>query len=145
MKGDITFFTVVEGLLVVGIVAYLVYLTVYARMIVQTIVEEENRERNALNFANALISHEKIVYEKEGVRYRGILNASKLDKLFHKSNDGLRNPEEFKNVILNPLHKSGKLSREQIDLGYSQTVNIIHIIDFDRCNERECVVWSGVI
>jgi len=145
MKSDITLSSIIEGLLVIGFAALLVYLIVYSKMMVQTMMKEETEERNAINVLNVLISHEKLVYEKDGIRYRGILSASKLDSLFYKSTTGLKDENEFKDVLFNLGERKGKLTKEELDVGYDQLIGIIYIVDLDSCNKQQCIVWTGVL
>lgn len=143
LKGDITLSAVFEGLLVIGVAAYLYFLLVYSKVLIVSNLEEDSRLRSAVNFVNGLISHEKIAYEKNGVLYRGVLDERKLNLIFYQSTSGFRNEEEYANVILNPDFMGGKISREEINLGYAQFMNVIYIIDAEDCSENRCLIWGG--
>jgi len=145
MKGDITLSTIIENLLMIGFALLILYLLYFSKMFFTTSLEQESNERYSILLANGLISHEKLVYEKNGRIFRGILDAKKLDALFYKTETGLRNESEFREKILNPTFKEGKLSRKELDIGYNQLTIYIYIIDLNDCNENKCVIWAGVL
>ncbi|MEM5815592.1 MAG: hypothetical protein QXW01_01240 [Candidatus Aenigmatarchaeota archaeon] len=143
MKCDITLSVIFENLILVVLIIFILYLFFYSRVVIITNLKVENRERISINLANGIISHEKLAYEDNGVIYRGILDAKKLDELLYRSDSGLKDIEEFKNVILNPNFTKGKLSRKEFDLGYNQLLTIIYVVDLSYCDENNCTVWVG--
>ncbi|MEM0333519.1 MAG: hypothetical protein QXX30_03605 [Candidatus Aenigmatarchaeota archaeon] len=144
LKGDITLSTIFEGLATIGFIAFLIFLLFFSKAMIITNIEEENWERNDINFANGLISHEKLAYEKNGILYRGILDEKKLDSIFYKSTNGLTNLEEIR-LIFDPTFTKGKITKDILDLGYTNAISMIYIYDLDNCNENICVVWVGKV
>jgi hypothetical protein len=140
MKGDITINVIITGLFAIGVAAFLLYLLFKIFQEVHTLNIQAQSERDAILLANAIISHEGLVYEKNGVKYRGMLKASKLDSVFLKSYKGFNDIDVFKNIF-NPKFW---ITRDKLDLGYDNTLSLILIIDLDDCNKDRCVVWGGV-
>ena len=145
LKGDITLSTIFEGLVTIGFIVFLIYLLFFSKAMIITNIEEENWERNDLNFANGLISHEKLAYEKNGVLYRGILDGKKLDDIFFKSTHGFKNLEEEIKLIFDPTFTKGKITRDILDLGYTNAITMVYVYDLDNCNEETCIVWVGIV
>jgi hypothetical protein len=140
MKGDITINVIISGLFAIGVAAFAVYFLFKVFQEVQTLNFQAQTERDAIFLANALISHEKLIYEKDGIKYRGMLNASKLDDIFKKSYKGFNDIDNFKNVF-DPRYW---ITQDKIDLGYTNTLSLILIIDLDDCNKDRCVAWGGI-
>jgi hypothetical protein len=140
MKGDITINVIITGLFAIGVAAFALYFLFKIFQEVQILNTQAQTERDAILLANAIISHEKLVYEKNGIKYRGMLNASKLDSIFLKSYKGFNDTDVFKNVF-NPDYW---ITRDNLDLGYDNTLSLILIIDLDDCNKDRCVVWGGM-
>jgi hypothetical protein len=141
MKGDITINVIITGLFAIGVAAFALYFLFKIFQEVQSLNIQAQTERDAILLANAIISHEKLIYEKNGIKYRGMLNASKLDSIFKvKSYKGFNNADNFKNVF-NPDYW---ITRDNLDLGYDNTLSLILIIDLDDCNKDRCVVWGGM-
>jgi hypothetical protein len=139
MRGDVTINVIISGLFAIGVAAFIVLILFKHFQEIHILNMQARSERNAFYLANALISHEKIVYEKDGIRYRGVLDSRKLDKIFIKSTNGA--DEDFIRQTINP---SNLITLEKLDLSYPNSISWIYIIDIDRCNERECLVWGGV-
>ncbi len=141
MKGDITINVLISGLFAIGVAAFGFLFFLKTIQEIQTLNTQAQTERDAMHLANALISHEKLIYEKDGVRYRGILNATKLDNLFFKS-DG--DDTEKKNYFLSMFNHNSWITSEKLDLSFPNALSIIMIVDLDDCNQDRCVVWSGI-
>jgi hypothetical protein len=141
MKGDITINVIITGLFAIGVTVFALYFLFKIFHEVHTLNIQAQTERDAILLANAIISHEKLIYEKDGVKYRGMLNASKLDSIFKvKSYKGFNDADVFKNVF-NPDYW---ITRDKLDLGYDNTLSLILIIDLDDCNIDRCVAWGGM-
>jgi len=141
MKGDITIGVIISGLFAIGVAAFSLYLLFKIFQQVHTINIQAATERDGIYLANALISHEKIIYEKNGIKYRGILNATKLDEIFPvKSEKGFNDAEKLK-LIFNP---SNWISKDKVDLAYQNSYALILIVDLDDCNENRCIAWGGM-
>jgi hypothetical protein len=140
MKGDITINVIITGLFAIGVAAFVLYFLFKIFQEVQISNTQAQTERDAILLANAIISHEKLVYEKNGVKYRGMLNVSKLDSVFLKSYNGFNDIDVFKNVF-NPKFW---ITRDKLDLSYTNTLSLILIIDLDDCNTDRCVTWGGM-
>jgi hypothetical protein len=143
MKGDVTINVIISGLFAIGVAAFSLYLLFkfFQWVYVQNL--QAQTERNAVNLLNALISHEKLIYEKDGIKYRGVLSANKLDDIFrYKSYNGLNLKDIL--TILNPENRYW-ITSDKLDLWYSDALSFIAIIDLDDCNENRCVVWAGII
>jgi hypothetical protein len=143
MKGDITINVIISGLFAIGVAAFSVYFLFKFLQWVHVQNLQAQTERNAVHLVNALISHEKLIYEKDGIKYRGVLNASKLDNIFtYKSDHGLNKNDVL--TILNPVNKYW-ITSNKLDLSYSDALSFIAIIDLDDCNENKCIVWAGIV
>jgi hypothetical protein len=140
MKGDITISVIITGLFAIGVAAFALYFLFKIFQEVHTLNIQAQTERDAILLANAIISHEKLVYEKNGIKYRGMLDASKLDSIFLKSYKGFDDIDVFKNVF-NP---NFWITRDKLDLSYTNTLSLILIIDLDDCNTDRCVAWGGI-
>jgi hypothetical protein len=138
MRGDVTINVIISGLFAIGVAAFIVLILFKHFQEIHILNMQARSERDAFYLANALISHEKIVYEKDGIRYRGVLDSKKLDEIFIKSNKGI--DEDFIRQTINP---SNLITLEKLDLSYPNSISWIYIIDIDRCNEKECLVWGG--
>jgi hypothetical protein len=140
VKGIIAFDAILLGLLAVGTSAYAIY------FFLKTLVEiwasnfQAQSERNAIHLANALISSEKLVYEKDGIKYRGMLDEEKLNSVFLRSEKGFREKEELKSIF----NRDKWIEFERLGLGYMNVITWVTIVDLDRCGKDNCVVWSGV-
>jgi hypothetical protein len=139
MRGDVTTNVIISGLFAIGVAAFIVVILFKHFQEIHILNMQARSERDAFYLANALISHEKIVYEKDGIKYRGVLDSRKLDKIFIKSNKGI--DEDFIRQTINP---NNLITLEKLDLAYPNSISWIYIIDIDRCNEKECWVWGGV-
>jgi len=141
MKGDITINVIITGLFAIGVAVFALYILFKIFQEVHTLNIQAQTERDAILLANAIISYEKLIYEKNGIKYRGMLDASKLDSIFKvKSYKGFNDADVFKNVF-NP---GFWITRDKLDLGYDNTLSLILIIDLDDCNKDRCVAWGGV-
>jgi len=140
MKGDITINIIITGLFAIGVAAFALYFLFKIFQEVHTLNIQAQTERDATFLTNAIISHEKLVYEKNGVKYRGMLNASKLDSVFLKSYKGFNDTDVFENVF-NPKFW---ITRDKLDLSYTNTLSLILIIDLDDCNTDRCIAWGGI-
>jgi len=141
MKGDITIGAIISGLFAIGVAAFSLYLLFKIFQQVHTINIQAATERDAIYLANALISHERIVYEENGVKYRGMLNATKLDEIFPvKSEKGFNDSEKLRLIF----HPSNWISKDKIDLAYQNSYALIIIVDLDDCDENRCVAWGGM-
>jgi len=141
MKGDITINVIITGLFAITVSAFLVFILFKTFTEIQTANYQSQSERNAINLANALISNEKIVYEKDGIKYRGILNASKLNETFLFSENGFRNKDSFR-LIFDP---NSWITKEKLNLGYPNAFSLVFILDIDDCSEEKCVAWGGLL
>jgi hypothetical protein len=140
MKGDITISVIITGLFAIGVAAFALYFLFKIFQEVHTLNIQAQTERDAILLANAIISHEKLVYEKNGIKYRGMLDASKLDSIFLKSYKGFNDTDVFINVF-NP---DFWITRDKLDLSYTNTISLILIVDLDDCNTDRCVAWGGI-
>jgi hypothetical protein len=140
MKGDITINVIITGLFAIGVAAFVLYTLFKIFQEVHTLNIQAQTERNAILLANAIISHEKLVYEKNGIKYRGMLDASKLDGIFLKSYKGFNDTDVFKNVF----DPKFWITRDKLDLSYTNALSLILIIDLDDCNTDRCVAWGGM-
>jgi hypothetical protein len=138
MKGDITISVIISGLFAIGIVTLSVYLSLKFSQIIRVSNAQAQTERDAVFLANAIASHEKLIYEKDGIRYRGVLNASKLDSTFKKFNNGIG-----QNEFLTLINPTNWITFDVFDLSYPDSLSLILIIDLDECNEENCIVWGG--
>ena len=141
MKGDITISVIITGLFAIGAATFILYLFFKVFTEVQTLNLQVKTERDAILLANALISHEKIVYTANNVRYRGVLDALKLNQTFQYSNNGFNDTNDFIRV----LDPNNWVTRDKIDLGYQNSLSLVIIIDLDDCNKDRCIAWGGAI
>jgi len=123
-----TLTSIIEGFLVILVVALLLWFSLSRIMEIHVSVEENLNERHSIILANALISNENIVYIKDGKILRGVLDAEKLDKLFIKKSDFLSNI---------------KLLTSDVDLGisYPNSIIIVLVLDLEKCNNNDCDGW----
>ncbi|MEM5773015.1 MAG: hypothetical protein QXL86_02195 [Candidatus Aenigmatarchaeota archaeon] len=117
----LTTFSIVASLFAIGIIALLAYIFLSRYLEVHLFVNEVTVERNSINLANVLISHENLTYVKDGVIQRGVLDAKKLDKL----------------------------DPRKLDVAYPNSLIVIKIIDLEKCqpqgnSEVSCDSWFFV-
>jgi len=123
-----TLTSIIEGFLVILVVALLLWFSFNKIVEIHVTVEENLNERHSIILANALISNEKIAYIKDGKILRGVLDAEKLDKLFIKKSD---------------LLSDVKLLTNDVDLGisYPNSIIIVLVLDLEKCDNNDCDGW----
>lgn len=123
-----TLTSIIEGFLIILVVAFLLWFFLNKIMEIHVSVEENLNERHSIILANALISNEKIAYIKDGKILRGVLDAEKLDKLFIKKSDFL---------------SYTKLLTNDVDLGisYPNSIIIVLVLDLEKCEDNDCDGW----
>lgn len=142
MKGDVTISVIITGLFAIGVAVFALYFLLKILVEVHTLNLQAQTERDASFLANAIISHEKLVYEKNGIKYRGMLDALKLDSIFKvKSYKGFNDTDALKSVFNPDFWTTG----DRLDLSYVNTLSLILIIDLDDCSKDRCVAWGGII
>lgn len=126
----LTISTVLEGLFVVGVIAFLYWFFLSRVLEIHVTVNEATIERHAINLANVLISSEKLAYEEDGKISRGILDSSKLDSVFVRK-------DKFLEEVIN--QKS--FPSTDIGIGYPNTWNLVDVIDLETCQSSGCDGW----
>lgn len=119
-----------QALFAIGVIALFVWIFISVILDIITSMAESATERHAMNLANVLISSEKLAYEKDGKISRGILDSTKLDENFIKKSDALA---DFK-LFFEPRN---------IGIGYPNTLNMVLVIDEEKCQDSECDGWSA--
>ncbi|MEM3393666.1 MAG: hypothetical protein QXY79_01300 [Candidatus Methanomethylicia archaeon] len=117
----ITLSAILEGLLLFGIIALLLWIFISRIFEVHVISDQISIERKSLNLANILISSDKLCYESNGKIYRGILDANKLDTFFVKNDYPIQ---------------------VDIGIGYPNSINIVSVVDLESCNP-DCLFSYG--
>jgi hypothetical protein len=111
----LTTFSIIASIFAIGIIALLAYIFLSRYLEVHLFVNEVSVERNSINLANILISHEDLAYVKDGAIQRGVLDAKKLDNL----------------------------DPRMLNIGYPNSIMIVKIIDLEKCQEPgiNCNSW----
>jgi hypothetical protein len=105
----LTAFSILASLFSIGIIALLAYIFLSRYLEVHLFVNEVTVERNSINLANVLISHEDLAYVKDGVIQRGVLDAEKLEHL----------------------------DPRMLNIGYPNSLMIVKILDLEKCKAQE--------
>jgi hypothetical protein len=129
---SITLSFILGALFAIGIIGLLYWLLLSRILEIHIAINENTNERHAINLANVLISSEKIAYEKEGVIMRDVLDKEKLDKVFVKKSEFLSDIKAF-------------AQPKDIGIGYPNSINIVRIIDLEKCSLNDCEGWIAFL
>ena len=96
-------------LTIIGIIAFIFIIGIANYFDVKTIIRETQTERHAIDLAQAIISSEKITYQRDNHFYRAVFDEKKLDAVFDTSflqpngQLGIAYPNSATNVAIKDL------------------------------------------